>query len=72
MLLKNIFKVAIQYLFNVFVLFNTVSYLKLSFKLKIDPKMFTFKILEEIWKTWKIFEKISGNPVNNQKILNKR
>ena len=28
--------------------------LKLNFKLKIDPKMCTFKNLEEIWKTWKI------------------
>ena len=29
-LLKNIFKVALQYLFNVFILLKTVSYLKLN------------------------------------------
>ena len=53
----------LQYLLNVYILFNTVSYLKLNFKLKIDPKMCTFKNLEEISKTWKNFEKTSGNPV---------
>ena len=44
------FKVALQYLFNVFILFNTVFNLKLKFKLKKDPKMCTFK-------TWKKFGK---------------
>ena len=34
-------------------LFNTVSYIKLELKLKINPKIITFKNLEEIWKTWK-------------------
>jgi len=62
-LLKNFFKVALHYLFNVFLLFNTVSHLKLNFKLKKDPKMCTFKNLKEIWKPGKKFEKISGNPV---------
>ena len=62
-LLKNIFNVALQYLFNDFILFNTVSYLKLNFKLKIDPIMCTLKNLEEIWKIWKKVWKISGNPV---------
>ena len=52
------FKVALQYLF-IFLLFKTVSY----FKLKIDPKMYTFKNLEQIRKPGKIFEKASGNPV---------
>ena len=47
-MLKNIFKVALQYLSNVFILFDTVSYLKLNFKLKVDLKMCTFKNLEEI------------------------
>ena len=47
---KNIFKLALQYLFNDFILFNAVSYLKLNFKLKIDPKMCTFKNLEKILK----------------------
>ena len=52
-LLKNIFIVALHYLFNAFILFNIVFNLKLNFKLKIDPKMCTFKNLEKIWKTWK-------------------
>ena len=41
-------KVPLQYLFNVFILFNIVFNHKLNFKLKIDPKMRTFKNLEEI------------------------
>ena len=49
----NISKVALKFLFNVFILFNTVSYIKFNFKQKIDPKICTFKNLEEIWKTWK-------------------
>ena len=49
-LLKNTFKVALQYIFNIFKLFNTVSYLKLNFKPKIDPKMCTFKNLEKFLK----------------------
>ena len=28
--------------------------------------MCTFKDLEEIWKTWKKFEKLNGNPDTNQ------
>ena len=55
--LKYIFKVALQYPFNVFIFFNTVFNLKLNFKQKIDPKMLIFKNLEEIWKTWKEFGK---------------
>ena len=42
-LLKNTFKVALQYLFNVFILLNIVFNLKLNFKLKIVQKMNTFK-----------------------------
>ena len=49
-LLKNIFKVELQYLFNVFIQFDIIFNHQL---LKIDPKMRTFKNLEEIWKTWK-------------------
>ena len=45
---KNIFNEILQYLFNVFILCNTVSYIKINFKLKIDPKMCTYKNLEEI------------------------
>ena len=50
--INNTFKVVLEYLFNVFILFNTVFYLKLNFNLKkIDPKMCTFKNLEKILKT---------------------
>ena len=49
-LLKNTFQVTIQYLFNVFILINTASYIKLNFKLKIDPKMCTFRNLEKLEK----------------------
>ena len=49
-LLKNTFKVILQYLFNLYLLFNTVSYIKFNFKLKIDTKMCTLKNLKEIWK----------------------
>ena len=61
--LKNTFKVALQYLFKFFILINTVFNFKLNFRLKIDPKMCTFKNLEEILKTWKNFVIKSGNPV---------
>ena len=53
--LKKILNVALQYLFNAFILFIIVFNLKLNFKLKIDPKMRTFKNLEDIWTPWKIF-----------------
>ena len=46
--LKNTFKEAIRYLSNVVTLFNKVFYLKLNFKLKIDPKMCNFENLEKI------------------------
>ena len=61
-LLKNLFKVVLEYLFNVFILFNTVFYLKLNFKLKIDLKMCTFKNLEEILIPGENFPKTFGNP----------
>ena len=54
------FKVALQYLFNVYIPFNTVFNLKL---LKIDQKMRIFKNLRKFWKPGKNFEKMSGNPV---------
>ena len=50
-ILKNTFKVALQYLFNVVVLFSTVFNLELSFKLKTDPK-------NVLLKTWKNFRKL--------------
>ena len=43
--LINTFKVALQYLYNVVILLKTVLNLKLSFKLKIDPKTCTLKNL---------------------------
>ena len=46
--IKKSFKVALQYLFNFVLLLNTVFNLKLNFKLKIDPKTCTFKILKSI------------------------
>ena len=42
--LKDTFEVILQYIFNVFIVFNIV------FKLKVDPKMRTFKNLEKIKK----------------------
>ena len=45
---KNTFKVTLQHLLNVFVLFNTVSFIEINLKLKIDPKMFTFRNLENL------------------------
>ena len=50
-LLKNTLEVALQYLFDIFILLDTVSYLQINFKLKIDTKRCTFKNLEEILKT---------------------
>ena len=44
----NTFKVALKFLYNVFILFNVVFNLKLNYKLKTDPKMRTFKNLGEI------------------------
>ena len=42
------FKVALQYLFNVVIIFKTVFYLKLILKLKLDSKTFNFENLEKI------------------------
>ena len=53
-LLKNIFRVALQYLFIILILFNTVFNLKL---IKIDPNMRNFKNLEVIWKICKKLKK---------------
>ena len=46
----NTLKVVLQYIFNVLLLFNTVSYIKLNLKLKIDPKVCIFKNLEKFLK----------------------
>ena len=57
---KNIFKVALQYLFNGFILFKTVFNLKL---LKIDPKCVFLKTWKKFGKPGKYIEKMSGNSV---------
>ena len=44
--IKNTLVVTFQYLFNIFILFNTVFYLELNFKLKIDQK----KVLLKTWR----------------------
>ena len=46
-----------------YILLSTVSYLKLNFKLKIDPKICTLKTLRNLKNPEKI-EKTSGNPVD--------
>ena len=69
LLLKNTFKVTLQYLFNVFILFNTVSYIEINLKLKVDPKMCTFKNLKKFGTPGKSFEKTSGKPVVFRKLL---
>ena len=61
-LLKNTFKEALRYLFNVVILYNTVFYISFGFKLKIDPKTSNFKKLKEIIKTWRKFAKTFCNP----------
>ena len=54
-LLKKHKKITLQYLFNVLILFKIVSYIKLNLNTKIEPKIFTFKNLEKIWKPWNFF-----------------
>ena len=58
----NTFEIALQFLFKVFIVFNIVFNLKINLKLKIDQKMSAFKILEEIWQTWKKFRKNEWQP----------
>ena len=53
---------ALQYLFNVIILLNTVFNLKLSFKIKICRPKNVFINLEENQKTWKKFLKKSWQP----------
>ena len=63
-LIKNTFQVTLHNFFNVFLLFNTVSSIKLNFKLKIDPKMFILKTLKKFEKYGLNFENRSGNPAS--------
>ena len=46
-LLKNTFKVVLQYLFNIFILFMTLFYLKHNFILKRELKTCSFENLVE-------------------------
>ena len=71
-LLKNTFKVTLQYLINIFILFNTVSYIEIRLKLKIDPKICTFKNRKKLRKPGKNFEKTSGNPDKSIKKIKKK
>ena len=50
-------KEVLRYFLDAVVLFNTIFYLKLNFKLKIDLKMYNLENLEEILKTWRKFAK---------------
>ena len=61
-LLKNTLKVALQYLYNLFILCKTVYYFQLNLKLKIDPKMCTFKNMKKFGKLGIIKKKKSDNP----------
>ena len=60
--LVKTFKEALRYLFNVAILFNTVFYHKLNFKLKVDLKTCSFKDLENFLKTWRKFSKKTWQP----------
>ena len=60
--LKNTFKVALQYLFNVLYHFNLVFNLKLNFKLNIDPKMHTLKTWKKFLRPGNNLKKMSGSP----------
>ena len=73
-LLKNLFYFILQYLFNVFILFYTVSYIKFNFKQKIDPKLCTYNRvatlpgnLEKPWKTWNLTIKTKKPGILNKK-----
>ena len=61
-LLKDTFKVVLQYRFNVVNYLTQFLTLNCFFKLKIDPKTCTFENLEVIQKTWKKFLKNEWPP----------
>ena len=64
-LFKNTLKVILHDIFNVFILLNTVSYIKLNFKLKIHQKCVLLKTWKKFGKPGKKFENTSGNPVTS-------
>ena len=47
-------------------MFKTVLYLQFNFNLKIGRKMFTFKNMEEIFKTWR---KVSKTIIQQNQLL---
>ena len=49
-LLKNTFKVALHSIFNIALLIKTIFNPRYDFKLKVDPKMHTFKNLKKIYQ----------------------
>ena len=63
--IKNTFKEALRYLFNVIILLNTFCYLKPNFKLKIDSKRWNFKN----WKKFEKSEKFAKTSDNTEKNL---
>ena len=65
--IKNIFKVVLQYLFNVFIQFDIVFNLRL---LKIDQKCAYLKTWKKYGKPGKNLDKMSGNPVYQKTHLN--
>ena len=71
-LLKNTFKVALQYPFDAIILFNTDFYLKPEFKLKIDPKMFTFENLKQNCKKQLAILSTMKFKVSHIKVVNAR
>ena len=57
---------------NILILYDTVSYIKLNFDLKIHLKIYTVKIWKKFGKPEKYLNHTSGNPViskYNLKIL---
>ena len=70
-LLKNTLKVALQYLYNLFILFKTVYYFQLNLKLKIDPKMCTFKNMKKFGKPGIIKKKRVTTLIGNIYYYNK-
>ena len=62
-LLKYTFKVKLQYIFSVFILFYTTYHIKLKVKLNIDLKMCTIKTRQNLENLEKIGKwQTSGNP----------
>ena len=57
------FNVAFHYFFHFDILVKTVFYLKLSFILKLDPKISIFENLETFRKSRRKFSKKFGKPV---------